>query len=676
MSVLDFPRVNFWGTQRVNPGTGNNNSLGPGQELTVTSNTEQVQPVDSPLSDDDFITWMEGADPMGLVRGQWNYYGDMSMRFDNVVVNSGVLGPGQLITDDPLIGAKVSLINSLVCDVNPEGFDCTQIFTGALQIDAPRALGGTGVFVSRPPTRAVTRSLNWYRNVSFHGVLGNDTSGGAGGASATFIHAVRVLDGDLQRIPDRGTEYDEALHHWWPKRATNGTPTSRLVAMMHDVLRREDVVGLQVRYNLYLCYPRIADSALIKQFAGGRKTENPAIGLVLGTIAPWHRGDPESMTLARTLKPAQSYVNAYRSDGKPYYLAPAVARVDENSGHVSIDLANTLPEDGADGAKYALGKVTLGVRRATLLGADPAANTSPVVGVGEIHNDRETFVVRGGIYDLEVKDDAARLLADPNHEIVLYTERYGVLLYEPEYTIGSDCEAAYLDEAPPQSQERVLKPSRQGGQDEQPLPQALRGSVPLHVRRRGRVSDKPVPLIVEQWRFTPSGDSKVFGAYVYPQELGSETLEVRDGFVEHELNPLDGPGVLMFRYVVPGQWQQHMDGGNLAKLTFQEDYTFLRVLPHDAEAAAASNGPIDYATIYKHVLRYYALILPAMSKRLQMSANSPDLWTSPTAARYLLRTTSPDLWDHWAYMPRTRDLSRTRLDLLRRFCRQIIDLGS
>jgi hypothetical protein len=56
----------------VNPATGNNNSLGPGQELTITSNTEQVQPIDSPLSDADFIGWMEGADSMGLVRGQWN----------------------------------------------------------------------------------------------------------------------------------------------------------------------------------------------------------------------------------------------------------------------------------------------------------------------------------------------------------------------------------------------------------------------------------------------------------------------------------------------------------------------------------------------------------------------------------------------------------------------------
>jgi hypothetical protein len=75
MSVFDFPRIHFWGTQRVNPGTGNNNSLGRGAELTVTSDTNRVQPVATPLDDAAFLRWMEGADPHGLARSQWNYYG-------------------------------------------------------------------------------------------------------------------------------------------------------------------------------------------------------------------------------------------------------------------------------------------------------------------------------------------------------------------------------------------------------------------------------------------------------------------------------------------------------------------------------------------------------------------------------------------------------------------------
>ena len=64
----------------------------------------------------------------------------MPMRFDDVVVKSAVLGPGYLFTDDPIIGAKVGLNNALVCDLNPEGFDCTQVFSSALQVYAPNAL--------------------------------------------------------------------------------------------------------------------------------------------------------------------------------------------------------------------------------------------------------------------------------------------------------------------------------------------------------------------------------------------------------------------------------------------------------------------------------------------------------------------------------------------------------
>ncbi len=57
-------------------------------------------------TDPEFVKWMEGADQKGYVRAQWNYYGDMGLRFDEVVVKSVVLGPGQLVTDDPMIGAR------------------------------------------------------------------------------------------------------------------------------------------------------------------------------------------------------------------------------------------------------------------------------------------------------------------------------------------------------------------------------------------------------------------------------------------------------------------------------------------------------------------------------------------------------------------------------------------
>ena len=691
MSVFDYPRVNFRGTQRVNPATGNNNSLGPGDELTVTSDTDQVQPIgpiDQTLTDAQFVKWMEGADEKGFVRGQWNYYGDMSMRFDDALVNSVVLGPGEIVTEDPIIGAKVGLNNALVCDLNPEGFDCTQVFSSALQIYAPNAFGGNGQFVSRKPTRAASRATNWYRNVSFHTDFPNDSSGGAGGASATFILSFQVHKTDLQDNRGLGDEYDEMLHHWWPKYGTYGAPVSRAAAALQEALNREDVKGLQVRFNLYLCYPRIPDSALIKNFAAGEKTENPAIGWVLGTIAPWRHNpkspwpvdpddDPVSLTLARPLKPARSYVNPYREDKKPYYLGPAVACINESASVVSVDLINTLPEDGKEGAKFPLGTVTIGMRKATPLGTDPATNTAPIESLGEIANDKETFEICGGVYDLPVADrDVLKRLSDPAYELVLQTDQYGVLLYEPEYMVSSDCEGAYLDQAPPNSEELVIRPMRPppvfGAMPFGTLPLPLRGYVPVYVRRRGKKPDRPVRLTIEQWKFTPTGDPRNPNSYLYPIKLGTEELVVENGFGEHELHPMAVPGALMFRYVAPGQWPPGMNGKELAGMAFKEDYTFLRVLPHDGEAAAVPDSQLDYPTIYRKVLRYYALILPAMSKRLNMSEGSESVWVSPTAARYLLRTTDVNMWERWAYMPRTRDLSATRRALLHRFCHKVL----
>jgi hypothetical protein len=671
MSVFDFPRIHFWGSQRVNPGTGNNNSLGPGEELTVTSDSEKVQPVKMPLEDAAFVRWMEGADPHGLVRSQWNYYGDMGFRFDDVRVISAVLAGGKVVLDDPLIGAQVSMVNALVCDLDPEGFDSTQIFTGGLQIRAPGAIGGTGTFHSRRPTRAVTRGLNWYRNVSFHGVLGNDTSGGAGGASASFIHSVEVAPIDKEKLTQVGPEYDEMMHHWWPL-LSEGQPASRAAHELYQALGGGFAHGLQIRYNLYLCYPRIADSALVGDFAAGRKTENPAIGWVLGTIAPWRAGEPESLTLGRGLNPARSYPNQYRNDFKPYFLAPAVARVHDSDGgtFVSIDLVNTLPEDGKDGEKFPLGPVELGLRRATAPGGDPAENLAPVTPIGTIPNDRLSFERCGGMYDLPVTNPAMRAaLADPGNELVLQTGRFGVLMYEPEYYVGSDCEAAYLDAAPPGSADRVVRPPNGGGD---PLPQPLRGWVPVHVWRRGHVPDDKVRLDVEEWKFTPTGDPANYGSYRFPTRLGEESIEVERGLAPHLLKPKGGPGVSMFRYVAPGQWPQPVDGAALAHTTYREAYTFLRVLPYDDEAVRIADADLDYDAVYRHVFRYYALILPAMTKRLDMTVDGAGLWQTPTAARYLLKTTGVDMWEHWAYMPRTRDLSATRRDLLRRYCRKIL----
>jgi hypothetical protein len=677
MSLFDFPRMHVWGTQVVNVGTGNNDSASPGAELTVTSNSERVRAVTRGMTDAEFSRWMTGLDQDGLLRSQWNYYGDMSMRFIDVRVRSVHLDYDNLLTDpkdDPLIGAQVYLNNAVMCDTNPEGYHGTQIFAEALELRAPHALRGTGTFVSRKPQRATTRWLNWYRNVSYHGSFGLPpagangqlSSGGAGGASATFQCTVRVRLTDLAPAPHQGADNQEILHKFLPRSESRGAQA------LFDALHHHHAHGLIFRYNLYLTYPSISDTELVKQFARGLKTQNPAFGLILGTIAPWYAHEPETITMGRYLKPAAPFLNPYRPK-TPYYLSPVVVRVKPEDQRISLDLANCLPEDGPDGEKFDMGPVTLGIRAMTSPGIDPAKNLAPIVTLGLIPNDKSTYLMLGGIYDLNygtLPVEQQAVLEDDSQELVLQTGKGGVLLYEPEYMIASDCNCSYLDELPPGQtwdDPKVVEFLKH-----EPV-RALRGEVKMLLCRRGKTPVGETTVTVEQWRETPTGVVNDYGRYRYPSLLNTETITITGGEAVYRLRPLDGPGLRLFRFVPPGLWPTVIDPKTLADLAFQEYFTELRVLPHD-DYSKITSEQLTWEYIYDEIFRYYHLILPAMSVRLDMSDRT--IWETPTAARYIKRVTDRRLWSYFTYMPRTRDLSRYRCELLWRFCDKVFaDLG-
>lgn len=676
MGLFDFPRIHVYGNHEVNPGTGNNNSASPGDELTVTSDSEAVQPIEKDQSDAEFRRWMSGLDELGVLRSQWNYYGDMSFRFLDVTVRSVQLTPDLIARsdkEDPLVGASVHLNNAIVCDNNPEGFNGTQVFAEALEIHAPNAIETPGSFVSRPPDRATTRWLNWERNVSFHTPFampnpveppkGEITSGAAGGASATFQCGIEVAPDDLEK--DRGDERLLARSRFklLPLRAADGVKESAALAALIQAIR-DGARGILFRYNLYLTYPRISDTELARRFAAGERPINPARGKIIGTITPWYAGEPSTVTLGRLLRPAAAYPTRHRP-AKQYFLSPAVAAVNRKARRIAIDLANCLPEHGPEGEKYDLGEISLGVRPATKPDADPATNTGDVEPLGTIENTRESYLERGGIYDIEYRADQSKLVDDENYELVLSSSKHGVLSYEPEYMLASDCTCNYLDELGP----------GEGWRDAQVLQQlqrqphaALRGAVDLHLLRRGKKSTEPVSIRVEEWQQTPTGDPASYGKYLDPKLLSTRTLWVREPVALFELAPSPGRGLRMYRFVPDGQWPQHMDGKTFARQAIREATVELRVLPHDAYDVKDEQLTLEF--IYQQVFRYYDLITPAMS--VAMDLKDPTIWQTPTAARYLLLTTSLELWGSWQFMPRTRDLSHSRRELLRRYCQLVL----
>jgi len=672
VSLFDFPRIHVWGTTWINPSTANNNSASPGEELTVVSNTERVRAMAQGKTDAEFRAWMSGLDQYGLLRCQWNYYGDFGWRFVDVRVQSAQHSPSRLVTDpsaDPLIGGQVYFNDAIMCDTNPEGFTSTQNFAESLEIRAPGALGGTGTFVSRKPARATTRWLNWYRNVSYHGLFGLPptgangqlSSGGAGGASASFQHAIQIAPYDLEAGLHAADDEDEILHKLLPG-------DSDAVKALLRALQSPQARGLVFRYNLYLSFPMYSDTELAVLFAAGKRLANPSLGLVVGTLAPWYEGEPMSITMGRHLKPVASFANPYRP-GKPYYLSPVVAAVNAKTQVLSLDVANCLPEDGGDGEKFNLGTVTVGMRQATPPNVDPATNQNPVTPIGTLRNDRRTYVTQGGLCDIplsELDQKTRALVGDDGYEMVLQTSLAGVLLSETPFMVEADQGCSYLDELPPGQHwdDPVVRAELARAPDP-----ALRGEIDLFVRYRGRVPSGATPLRVEQWRETPTGFIDQFGVYRYPVLLETESVIVKGGSIRYRLKPRQSSGLRLYRLVPPENFPQDIAADTLANMAFQEFCAELRVLPYD-DYSTVSDADLSFDIIYNEIFRYYALILPAMSERLDLS--DPTVWQSPTAARYVLRVIDETLWPYYNYMPRTRDLSKYRRALLRRWCHKVL----
>jgi hypothetical protein len=313
--------------------------------------------------------------------------------------------------------------------------------------------------------------------------------------------------------------------------------------------------------------------------------------------------------------------------------------------------------------------VTLGVRQATPPGQDPAKNTSPVTTVGVIENDRRAYQARGGICDLSYAQLGRKqqtMLEDDNCELVLQTGLNGILLSETPYMVTSDSGCNYLDELEPgQTWEDPLVRQRLAEQQYAPLS----GDIDVYVRHRGKVPAGRTALRVEQWRETPTGLINEYGVYRYPTLLQTDTITIKGGVGSYRLTPVQGPGLRLFRFVGPGNYPQDISPNTLAQLAFQEFFVELRVLPFD-DYSQLRDEDITFDLIYDEIFRYYNLVLPAMTERLDLA--DAAIWQTPTAAHYVLRMIHEKLWGYYNYMPRTRDLSRYRRDLLRRFCAKVL----
>lgn len=644
MSIFDFPRINFKGTIQLNPGTANNDDYAgavtlpsswgtfAGQTLALID-SKLVQARTFGMSDADFMAWVQKQqtfDVVGkpgvtqqIIPAEWNYYGGMEMSSIAVKVIGVQSGPGEIhcqengsVSLTNLLGADLAISNGHITDVNSEGSPpATQFFIDGLTLTKD----GT-TFINGSPSKGACQWLNFYRNANL------TADGGAGG----YIYHV-------MRKSDAGTIID--------------------IPGFED----PNVVGAILRYYLFRPMEKANTNSQIEAVYQQQQA-NPATLEIVGTLAPLYADETIFTTptgrlmisnKAQIPTPPGSQNNG--ANGL-LALAPAVLQVAENI--VSADFVGTFPDyyqmnfEPLNG-KYFFGEVSLvvsaGANSATI-GAVDYANTT--------QGDQQGWVID---FDISANAAAQKVLQDRNATFQLTHPTLGMILGETDYYFVSNQQAIYAE---------------QNGDGSQFLNQGTLEPATISVFHRGLElsPNECPPVTVWQYRSIPLQD---------PGNAVSISDDLKPG--QPIIVDTSQPGNFLFTFSVaeePGPTQPFPPTSysvfmNPPYVTNAPSIS-LRILPNDEDFSQyylepgaqdpVGNELLTFEVLYEKVLRTYYLLYPVMIPYVQLNSEE----SVRQSAQAILHTTERSIWMSIDYMPRTRDMSSSRLRLLRAWCRKVL----
>lgn len=645
MSIFDFPRINFKGTIQLNPGTANNDdyagayvlpaSWGPyaGQTLALID-SKLVQARTFGMSDAEFMAWVQKRQTFDsvaqpgttrqIIPAEWNYYGGMEMSTIAVKVIGVQTGPSEIYSETnsnvpltTLLGADLAIANGHITDVNSEGSPpATQFFIDGLTL----AKGGT-TFITGSPSKGSCQWLNFYRNANL------TADGGAGG----YVYHVM-------------------------RKSAAGT--------IIDIPGFEDptVVGAILRYYLFRPMESATTSEQIEAVYQQQQA-NPATLEIVGTIAPLHAHEDIVTTPTGRLmvsNTAQIPTPPGSTNNSPnglLALAPAVLRVANNT--VSADFVGTFPDYYQMyfpplNDKYYFGQVSLVVS---------AGTNRAVIGAVE-YADTTQGDQRGWVLDFDISSNAAaqQVLQDPEASFQLVHQTLGVILDETDYYFVSNQQAIYAE---------------QNGDGSQFLNQGTLEPVSVWVFRRGMEipAHKCPAITVWQYRSIPledPGNAVAISTNHTPgRPIIVDTSQPGNFLFTFSINNEDNPTAAPFPPQSYGTFMNPPYVTNAPSIS-------LRILPNDEDfsqyyvdpnvADPVGNELLTFEVLYEKVLRTYYLLYPVMIPFVQLDSEA-DVTRN---AKAILQTTDPSVWMTADYMPRTRDMSASRVRLLQAWCRKVL----
>lgn len=736
MSIFDFPRLHVRGLMSVNVGTANNDdyadmtvnatydpvtgnpAMAPYKDLPMRlADTDDVQPDTWGQSDEGFNKWAASelevtsrGKPAKVIPGEWNFYGSMGidMEFDYPSIagkngtsyvtvasaqtaantfyssESELQGNANADSISPFLGAQLSYqkrtdyqhSTGMIIDCSQEGSsqssmviaDNLMLRTPANQVLLGRQLDpNTGNYSGGgQPSMARTWWLNFQRNTNFPG---------PGGAAGTFQHVVMFED---------GLEYAALKTYFERNRPSWET---------------RPIAGVVYRWTMFRCSSQLRNDneALMELYKKGGI--NPAVGVLVGTLAPWYAGDQtEPFAMGRLLQPfctagwtptsqpgSFSVPTGSQGNGAPTWrLAPMVLRA--GRGYVSIDVSNTFPEvyDDPDSfeayhddsipattrnPKYDLGTLTLIFDQQR--GQPITVGTFSFDGSGTVSYGTEAFYNHGGMVDIPLSGDqwTEEFLQGGTFKLVNADKE--ALLYEPELMITSVQSTSYCEQEPGGGTTRVYN---YAGKQQGCQLTVYKAGRPLSEQEYQQMVRAGKGLEVVTWKLNPlqlqgtANKNPIARADVPSLSFSLQTDVTHAGtnitaVFPKNLEPLYGGPV-----------------DDQTKLDFMVNpLIYVRILPNEdysqyyedpTATELVGNKTLQFGVIYEKIFRNYFMLYPVMSQMVPM--NDPQEWANPNMCRKLLERINSQDWLSYQYMPRTRDLSRSRTELLTAFANAVI----
>ncbi|MFJ4142661.1 hypothetical protein [Pseudomonas sp. NPDC089734] len=424
MSILNGPRVNFWGGISTDVSVPNNSPTIPQGEGTfnlfdVTTST--IAPEAQPYTDEQLNEKINApssdAPASGYTNGGWNHYGQHLVEMDTQISSQG--NPGAISKQGDLIGQPVYLLGSLdpatgqrsssgpmMVDLDPTSVVTTQIFVGGLQI------GGNNNIQLLINCDAVCSSLDVKQRI-----LGPATMDAPGSyaLSGTF---------QLTFPLDSIVSYNQSSE------------------TLKSIIEAPGATGIVLRFVMFEMCPTLTTAQLNADYVAKRYTPNPSIGRVIGTLAPAFADEPVICPAGRLL------VN--QNTGSTGFAELS------DSGLLSIDMVNLIPEETFRTDRTA---ITSPIGPNADYGpVSFCAGTTPLTTLTQDNEYLQNYYLYGGIVDLPLDADTAQqvktqsLTITAPDEVMNYRNdppaKTSLQIAESPYRLYTDQRNIYLEDHP------------------------------------------------------------------------------------------------------------------------------------------------------------------------------------------------------------------------------------